>query len=89
MRMQRPRGSVVLVLLATASLQLAAVSPASGARDITKVKPSPGAEAYFHFAMAKIAQQRQDFGAAVSLLREAAKADPESAMPGVHRRPAF
>ena len=38
-----------------------------------------GAEAYFHFAMAKLAQQQQRYDAAVAFLREAAAADPDSA----------
>lgn len=38
-----------------------------------------GAEAYFHFAMAKLAQRQQRYDAAVAFLRQAAEADPESA----------
>ena len=38
-----------------------------------------GAEAYFHFAMAKLAQRQQRYDAAVAFLRQAAEADPGSA----------
>jgi tetratricopeptide (TPR) repeat protein len=38
-----------------------------------------GAEAYFHFAMAKLAQREQRYDAAVAFLRQAAAADPGSA----------
>ncbi|MFQ5719094.1 MAG: tetratricopeptide repeat protein [Acidobacteriota bacterium] len=47
---------------------------------ITSPRTSAGAQAYFKFAMAKIAQQRQDFGTAVSLLKDAVAADPTSAV---------
>ena len=75
--------------LSTAVLFLAAVVLAPGragsagtaaAIDLTRLPRSPGAEAYYHFSMAKLAQQRQDFGAAVSFLKEAAKVDPGSAV---------
>ena len=56
-----------------------AVNEAPLAASPMQEKELQGAEAYFHFAMAKLAQQQQRYDAAVAFLREAAAADPESA----------
>lgn len=42
-------------------------------------KPTPGAEAYYAFAMAKMAQKQQRYDAAITFLKEAAQSDPKSA----------
>jgi len=72
-------------LLPILALALMGASPAMAVNGVPLAAGAPekqelqGAEAYFHFAMAKLAQQQQRYDAAVAFLREAAAADPESA----------
>ncbi len=74
-------GRRAAVLLLAAALGLgAAPTPAAGTRAGGEAgfKPGNRAEAYFHYAMAKMAQRQQRFDAALNFLKEAAEADPGS-----------
>jgi len=47
--------------------------------EMVGVEPADSAEAYFHYAMAKMAQRQNRFDVAITFLQEAAAADPKSA----------
>ena len=77
--LQRPVNRLALVLVCLACLggpatwpQAASPVPAQAGGEDELL----GAEAYFHFAMAKLAQRQQRYDAAVAFLRQAARRIP-------------
>jgi tetratricopeptide (TPR) repeat protein len=77
-RRWRKRTGLVLVAVALlASLSAGATEPPLS--DVIGFQPTEGAEAYFHFAMGKMAQRQNRLDLAITFLKEAATADPTSA----------
>jgi tetratricopeptide (TPR) repeat protein len=72
-------GVLLILTMLPAWTQLAQAVDEAPASDPGFEQELQGAEAYFHFAMAKLAQRQQRYDAAVAFLRQAAEADPDSA----------
>ncbi|MFQ5767627.1 MAG: tetratricopeptide repeat protein [Acidobacteriota bacterium] len=70
----------LLVLLPLAPPLAGVVGSVAPGLDVERQAPSSEARAYYRYAMAKMAQRNHEYASAISLLQDAAKEDPDSAL---------